>query len=66
MHGDELYVTLAILEDSNSGDSNGISLFSRVILVGYVSLFTVFVFNLLIAMFNSAYETVKVCFIFFV
>ncbi|XP_060592683.1 mucolipin-1-like [Ruditapes philippinarum] len=56
--GDEIFATFAILQDEYAGDKT-VHLFLRVVIYAYVSLFTILIFNLLIALFNSAYEVVK-------
>jgi hypothetical protein len=60
VNGDEIYATLAILESDKSG-GNWVWWFSRLYLGAYVAIFTIVVINLLIALFMSAYESIKVC-----
>ncbi|XP_060580133.1 mucolipin-3-like isoform X3 [Ruditapes philippinarum] len=58
VNGDEIYATLAILESDKSG-GNWVWWFSRLYLGAYVAIFTIVVINLLIALFMSAYESIK-------
>ena len=57
--GDELYVTFAILEANKSGGAL-VVWFNRVYIGVYVALFAVIVINILVAIFISAYECIKV------
>ncbi|XP_060565987.1 mucolipin-1-like [Ruditapes philippinarum] len=59
INGDEIFVSFEYLKREEAGDQQRIYLFSRVIIFIFVIIFTVFVLNLLIALFNSAYEVVK-------
>ncbi|XP_053401141.1 mucolipin-3-like isoform X3 [Mercenaria mercenaria] len=59
INGDEIFASFALLQKAYVGDINRVWLFSRIIIYGYVTIFTVLAFNLLIALFNSAYEVVK-------
>ncbi|XP_060596971.1 mucolipin-3-like [Ruditapes philippinarum] len=59
INGDEMFASFAYLKKEEAGDQQNIYLFSRVIIFVYVIIFTLFVLNLLIALFNSAYEVVK-------
>ncbi|XP_053401134.1 mucolipin-1-like [Mercenaria mercenaria] len=59
INGDEIYATFSILQESKAGDITRIRWFSRLIIYAFVTLFTVLVVNLLIALFNSAYEVVR-------
>ncbi|XP_060580134.1 mucolipin-3-like isoform X4 [Ruditapes philippinarum] len=58
VNGDEIYATLAILESDKSG-GNWVWWFSRFYFGAYVAIFTIVVINLLIALFMSAYESIK-------
>ncbi|XP_053409028.1 mucolipin-3-like [Mercenaria mercenaria] len=58
VNGDEIYATLAILESDKSG-GNWVWWFSRFYIGAYVAIFTIVVINLLIALFMSAYESIK-------
>ncbi|XP_060586633.1 mucolipin-3-like [Ruditapes philippinarum] len=58
VYGDEIYATLAILESDKSG-GNWVWWFSRFYLGTYIAIYTVVVINLLIALFMSAYESIK-------
>ncbi|WAR25214.1 MCLN1-like protein [Mya arenaria] len=57
VNGDEIFATMAILESKKSGDII-ILWFSRIYIGLYVTIFTVVVINLLIAIFMSAYEEI--------
>lgn len=59
INGDEIFATFSNLQEEYVGSTTSIYVFSRVVVYTYVSLFTVLVLNLLIALFNSAYEVVK-------
>lgn len=59
VNGDEIFATLAILEEDKSG-GDWVFWFSRVYIGAYVAIFTIVVINLLIGIFMSAYETIKV------
>ena len=61
LNGDEIFATLAILEEDNSG-GDWIFWFSRVYITVYVAVFTIVVINLLIGIFMSTYESIKVSF----
>ncbi|XP_053409003.1 mucolipin-3-like isoform X2 [Mercenaria mercenaria] len=58
VNGDEIYATLAILESDKSG-GNWVWWFSRFYFGAYVAIFTIVVINLLIALYNSAYDSIK-------
>lgn len=59
VNGDEIYATLATLEDDKSG-GKWVFWFSRIYIGAYVAIFTIVVINLLIAIFMSSYEAIKV------
>ncbi|XP_060552426.1 mucolipin-3-like [Ruditapes philippinarum] len=58
VNGDEIYATLAIIEWDKSG-GHWVWWFSRFYLGAYVAIFTIVVINLLIALFMSAYDSIK-------
>ncbi|XP_060552431.1 mucolipin-3-like [Ruditapes philippinarum] len=58
VNGDEIYATLAIIEWDKSG-GHWVWWFSRFYLGSYVAIFTIVVINLLIALFMSAYDSIK-------
>ncbi|XP_060552427.1 mucolipin-3-like [Ruditapes philippinarum] len=58
VNGDEIYATLAIIESDKSG-GDWVWWFSRFYLGAYVAIFTIVVINLLIALFMSAYDSIK-------
>ncbi|XP_060580130.1 mucolipin-1-like [Ruditapes philippinarum] len=58
VNGDEIYATLAILESDKSG-GNWVWWFSRFYLGSYVAIFTIVGINLLISLFNSAYDSIR-------
>ncbi|XP_053389162.1 mucolipin-1-like [Mercenaria mercenaria] len=59
INGDEIFATMAMLEAKKAGNSGLIATFMYIFVYTYVLLFTVVVFNLLIALFNSAYEEMQ-------
>ncbi|KAL3852305.1 hypothetical protein ACJMK2_015964, partial [Sinanodonta woodiana] len=56
--GDEIYVTLAVLETDKLGN-NAVWWFAQTYLWAFVSIFTILILNILIAIFNSAYEVIQ-------
>ena len=59
VNGDEIYATLATLEEEKSG-GDWVFWFSRIYIFAYVAIFTIVVINLLIAIFMSSYDSIKV------
>ncbi|KAL3892225.1 hypothetical protein ACJMK2_004454 [Sinanodonta woodiana] len=56
--GDEITITLAAIETDKLG-SLAVWWFAKIYLWLFVSIFTVFILNILIAIFNNAYETIQ-------
>ncbi|KAK3596360.1 hypothetical protein CHS0354_037079 [Potamilus streckersoni] len=56
--GDEITITLAAIETDKLG-SQAVWWFAKTYLWMFISIFTVFILNILIAIFNSAYETIQ-------
>ncbi|KAK3608735.1 hypothetical protein CHS0354_001001 [Potamilus streckersoni] len=56
--GDEIYLTLTVLETDKLG-SQAVWWFAQTYLWLFVSIFTVLILNILIAIFNSAYEVIQ-------
>ncbi|KAL3892224.1 hypothetical protein ACJMK2_004453 [Sinanodonta woodiana] len=56
--GDEITITLAAIETDKLG-SPAVWWFAKIYLGLFVSIFTVFILNILIAIFNSAYEIIQ-------
>lgn len=59
VNGDEIFATLAILEEDKSG-GDWVFWFSRIYIGSYVAIFTIVVINLLIGIFMTTYESIKV------
>lgn len=59
LNGDEVYVTYTAVE----GDKSIVWWFNTIFVTVFVVVFTLITLNILIAIFNSAYETIKVIFI---
>lgn len=59
VNGDEIFTTMAILELDKSG-SSWVFWFSRVYIGAYVAVFTIVVINLLIGIFMTTYEAIRV------
>ena len=59
VNGDEIFTTLAILETEKIG-GKWIWWFARFYFGAYIAIFTIVVINLLIAIYMSAYESIKV------
>ncbi|XP_060567498.1 mucolipin-3-like [Ruditapes philippinarum] len=58
VNGDEIFTTLAILETHKTG-GKWVWWFSRFYFGAYIAIFTIVVINLLIAIYMSAYETIR-------
>ena len=58
-NADELYVTFTVLETNKSGGPL-VTWFNRMYIGVFVALFAVVVINILVAIFISAYECIKV------
>lgn len=59
--GDGLLDLFANVDTEKAGDPYAVWLFSRFAACSFIALVTVIAFNLLIALFNSSYEKVRVC-----
>ncbi|XP_045165455.2 mucolipin-3-like [Mercenaria mercenaria] len=58
VNGDEIYATIAILENEKTG-GDWVWWFSKFYIGAYIAIFTVVVINLLIAIYMSAYESIR-------
>ncbi|XP_052815649.1 mucolipin-3-like isoform X2 [Mya arenaria] len=58
INGDDVYNTFASLDDRLAGDQKTVKLHRNIIVYSFVILFTIIMLNLIIALFNSAYENV--------
>ncbi|KAL4227079.1 hypothetical protein ACF0H5_015053 [Mactra antiquata] len=58
VNGDEIFTTLAMLEDGKTGGV-WVWWFFRLYLMTYIAIFTIIAINLLIAIYMSAYESIK-------
>ena len=59
INGDEMFATMNILEVKKTG-GDWVFWFSRFYFGAYIAVFTIVVLNLLVAIFMSAYESVRV------
>ncbi|KAL4226949.1 hypothetical protein ACF0H5_014926 [Mactra antiquata] len=58
VNGDEIFTTFALFEE-NQTDNKSIALCAAAYIAVYVFVFTIVAFNLLVALFLSAYDTIK-------
>ncbi|XP_052816466.1 mucolipin-3-like [Mya arenaria] len=58
INGDDVFNTFANLNDKLAGDPGTVKLYRNIIVYSFVILFSIIMLNLIIALFNSAYENV--------
>jgi len=56
IQGDDVYATFTGLDSDQAGDSGTVRRHMQIIVYSFVSLFTIIMLNLVIALFNSSYE----------